>query len=118
MSYLPTFDGPLTPANTLRETYLPSLRATLVDATASETIATLLAPGRRRVNFMNAHCFNVMARDRQYAAAVDSADFLLPDGIGVGLAAKMTGQTLAANLNGTDLIPALLKEAAKTGKSV
>ena len=118
MSYLPTFDGPLKPVNTLRETYLPSLRATLVDATASETITTLLAPGRRRVNFMNAHCFNVMARDRQYATAVDSADFLLPDGIGVGLAAKMTGQALAANLNGTDLIPALLKEAAKAGKSV
>jgi exopolysaccharide biosynthesis WecB/TagA/CpsF family protein len=118
MSYPPTFDGPLKPVNTLRETYLPSLRATLVDATASETITTLLAPGRRRVNFMNAHCFNVMARDRQYATAVDSADFLLPDGIGVGLAAKMTGQALAANLNGTDLIPALLKEAARTGKSV
>jgi exopolysaccharide biosynthesis WecB/TagA/CpsF family protein len=118
MSYLPTFNGPRTPANTLRETYLPSLLVTLVDATASETIATLLAPGRRRVNFMNAHCFNVMARDRQYATAVDSADFLLPDGIGVSLAAKMTGQALAANLNGTDLIPTLLKEAAKTGKSV
>lgn len=118
MSYPSTFDGPLTPVNTLRETYLPSLRTTLVDATASETITTLLAPGRRRVNFMNAHCFNVMARDWQYATAVDSADLLLPDGIGVSLAAKMTGQALAANLNGTDLIPALLQEAAKTGKSV
>ncbi|KIN60379.1 Glycosyl transferase, WecB/TagA/CpsF family [Sulfitobacter noctilucae] len=118
MSYFPTFDGPITPVNTLRETYLPSLRTTLVDATTAETIATLLAPGRRRVNFMNAHCFNVMARDRQYAAAVNSADFLLPDGIGVALAAKMTGQDLTANLNGTDFIPALLQEAAKLGKSV
>ncbi len=118
MTYLPTFDGPFTPADTLRETYLPSLRATLVDATTPETIATLLAPGRRRVNFMNAHCFNVMAQNRQYAAAVHSADFLLPDGIGVALAAKMTGHDLTANLNGTDFIPALLKEAAKLGKSV
>lgn len=118
MTYLPTFDGPLTPVHTLHETYLPSLRTTLVDATTSETITTLLAPGRRRVNFMNAHCFNVMARDRQYAAAVKSADFLLPDGIGVALAAKMTGHDLTANLNGTDFIPALLKEAAKMGKSV
>ena len=65
MTYLPTFDGPLTPASPLRETYLPSLRTTLVDATAAETIATLLAPGRRRVNFMKAHGFNVMARDRE-----------------------------------------------------
>lgn len=118
MTYLPTFDGPLTPASPLRETYLPNLRTTLVDATAAETIATLLAPGRRRVNFMNAHCFNVMARDRQYATAVNSADFLLPDGIGVALAAKMTGHDLTANLNGTDFIPKLLQEAANMGKSV
>lgn len=118
MTYLPTFDSPLSPVDTLRETYLPSLRTTLVDATTSETIATLLAPGRRRVNFMNAHCFNVMARNRQYAAAVNSSDFLLPDGIGVALAAKMTCHNLTANLNGTDFIPALLKEAAKMGKSV
>ncbi len=118
MSFLPTFDGPLTPAQELRETYLPSLRTTVVDATTSETVTTLLAPGRRRVNFMNAHCFNVMSQDRQYAAAVNSADYLLPDGIGVALAAKMTGLELTANLNGTDFIPALLQEAAKLGKSV
>jgi exopolysaccharide biosynthesis WecB/TagA/CpsF family protein len=118
MTYLTTFDGPLTPASPLRETYLPSLRTTLVDATTPQTIMALLAPGKRRVNFMNAHCFNVMARDRQYAAAVNSADFLLPDGIGVALAAKMTGQQLSSNLNGTDFIPALLQEATKRGKSV
>jgi len=118
MTFLPTFDGALTPVQSLRETYLPSLRTTLVDATTSEAITTLLAPGRRRVNFMNAHCFNVMSRDRRYAAAVNSADFLLPDGIGVALAAKMTGHDLANNLNGTDFVPALLEGAAKLGKSV
>lgn len=118
MTYLPTFNGPLTPVQKLRETYLPSLRAHMVDATPSETITTLLTPGRRRINFMNAHCFNVMSKDRQYAAAVNSADYLLPDGIGVALAAKMTGLDLTANLNGTDFIPALLQEAAKLGKSV
>jgi exopolysaccharide biosynthesis WecB/TagA/CpsF family protein len=118
MTYLPTFDGPLTPVHTLRKTYLPSLRTTLVDATTSETIATLLAPGQRRVNFMNAHCFNVMARNPQYAAAVNSSDSLLPDGIGVALAAKMTGHGSTANLNGTDFIPAFLDKAAKMGKSV
>lgn len=118
MTYFSTFDGPLTRVNNLRETYLPALRTSLVNATKDEAIAALLASGRRRVNFMNAHCFNVMARDRQYAAAVNSADFLLPDGIGVALAGKMTGHALSANLNGTDFIPALLQEAAKMGKSV
>ncbi|KIN64489.1 Glycosyl transferase, WecB/TagA/CpsF family [Sulfitobacter noctilucicola] len=118
MTYLTTFDGPVTAVNTLNQTYLPGLRARLVDATTTDTIATLLSPGRRRINFMNAHCFNVMARDRQYAAAVKSANLLLPDGIGVALAAKMTGQALKENLNGTDFIPALLEQAAKNGKSV
>lgn len=118
MTYLPNFEGPRTEVCALRETYLPGLRATLVDATTSQTIAELLSPGRRRINFMNAHCFNVMARDWKYAAAVNSADYLLPDGSGVAIAAKMTGQRLAANLNGTDFIPVLLRDAAKAGKSV
>ncbi|MGB5864861.1 MAG: WecB/TagA/CpsF family glycosyltransferase [Sulfitobacter sp.] len=118
MTYLTTFDGPLTPATSLHETYLPSLRTALVDANTSQTVAALLAPGKLRVNFMNAHCFNVMARDRQYAAAVHSADYLLPDGIGVALAAKMTGHKLTENLNGTDFIPVLLQEAALRGQSV
>lgn len=118
MTFSHSFKGPVTPVDTLPVTYLPSLRTSLVDATTTETIATLLAPGRRRVNFMNAHCFNVMAQNRQYAEAVNSSDFLLPDGIGVSLAAKMTGHDLTANLNGTDFIPALLQDAAKMGKSV
>jgi exopolysaccharide biosynthesis WecB/TagA/CpsF family protein len=118
MTYLTAFDGPRIPVNGLRETYLPSLRTSLVDATSAQTVEALLAPGKRRVNFMNAHCFNVMARNKQYATAVNSADFLLPDGIGVALAAKMTGHQLTANLNGTDFIPALLEESAQRGKSV
>jgi exopolysaccharide biosynthesis WecB/TagA/CpsF family protein len=43
---------------------------------------------------------------------------LLPDGIGVELAAKMTGTQLSENLNGTDFVPALLAEAARRGQSV
>ncbi|APE42420.1 UDP-phosphate galactose phosphotransferase [Sulfitobacter alexandrii] len=98
--------------------HLPALDLDLVDATPERTIDHLLAPGRRRVFFMNAHCCNVRRRDAAYAQAVARADVLLPDGIGVELAAKMTGQKLTANLNGTDLVPALLKKAARFGKSV
>jgi exopolysaccharide biosynthesis WecB/TagA/CpsF family protein len=118
MTYLPSFDGPLTAVSAVPQTFLPSLRTKVVDAAPMDAIRALLSPGRRRVNFMNAHCFNVMARDRQYAAAVHSADLLLPDGFGVALAAKMSGHSLTANLNGTDLIPALLAQAAREGKSV
>lgn len=90
----------------------------IVDATADAAIAALLAPGRRRVAFFNAHCGNVMARDAAYAEALATADLVLPDGIGVELAARMTGQGFTANLNGTDLVPALMAEAAQRGLSV
>ena len=70
----------------------------IVDATADAAIAALLAPGRRRVAFFNAHCGNVMARDAAYAEALATADLVLPDGIGVELAARMTGQGFTANL--------------------
>jgi exopolysaccharide biosynthesis WecB/TagA/CpsF family protein len=114
-----TFDDTATTVTPkLTETFLTALDLSLVDAESSEAIAALLAPGRRRAYFMNAHCCNVMRNDRQYATAVHSADMLLPDGAGVALAAKMTGQSLTANLNGTDLVPALLAEAANMGKSV
>ena len=60
------------------------------------------------IAFMNAHCFNVLVGDREYNDALESADYLLPDGIGVELAARLRGKKLKANLNGTDFIPAFL----------
>ncbi len=83
-----------------------------------DTVLALLSARRCRVTFLNAHCFNVMAQSRRYAHAVHSADLRLPDGLGVTMACKMAGKKLAANLNGTDLVPALLAAAAQQGKSV
>ncbi|MCG3268372.1 WecB/TagA/CpsF family glycosyltransferase [Yoonia sp. I 8.24] len=110
--------APITTRNGTKTSYLPALDLTLVDADQTTAIDALLAPGRRRAFFINAHCCNVMAKDRAYAAAVRRAEVLLPDGIGVELAGKMTGHTLTANLNGTDLVPALMQRAADMGKSV
>lgn len=97
---------------------LPALGLDVVDTTAKQAIAALLAPGRRRAFFVNAHCCNIHRNNAAYAAAVAQADVLLPDGIGIELAARMTGDRLSANLNGTDLVPALLAQAAEQGKSV
>jgi exopolysaccharide biosynthesis WecB/TagA/CpsF family protein len=99
-------------------TYVPSLDLNLLNGTTDQAISTLLAPGRRCAFFMNAHCCNTRRRDPAYARAVSNANILLPDGIGVELAAKMTGTNLVENLNGTDLVPILLVMAAKQGRSV
>lgn len=96
----------------------PVLGLPLVDATTEETADRLLAGTARRVYFLNAHCANLRAKNANYAAALERADAILPDGIGVELAAKMDGIALTENLNGTDFVPALLARAAVQGKSV
>jgi exopolysaccharide biosynthesis WecB/TagA/CpsF family protein len=66
-----------------------------------------------KVSFLNAHNANIASTDSTFAAALD--DFLiLPDGIGVDIAAKLLyGSPFPANLNGTDFIPGFLKASKK-----
>ena len=90
----------------------------LLDATPQAAVDLLMDGTRRRVAFLNAHCANVMVRDTTYADALHGADLILPDGIGVEIGVRMAGQRLAGNLNGTDLTPRLLAEAARRGQSV
>ncbi|MDQ2094933.1 WecB/TagA/CpsF family glycosyltransferase [Rhodalgimonas zhirmunskyi] len=95
----------------------------VIDATTGQTVEALLndtarSRAARSVFFLNAHCANQRASNRAYATALARADVVLPDGIGIELAARMTGGPLTENLNGTDFTPALLREAAKRGLSV
>ena len=62
-----------------------------------------------KVSFLNAHNANLASTDPAFAEALD--DFLiLPDGIGVDLAAKLLyGAPFPDNLNGTDFVPAFLQ---------
>ncbi|KXF79495.1 UDP-N-acetyl-D-mannosaminuronic acid transferase [Paramesorhizobium deserti] len=62
-----------------------------------------------RVAWLNAHCANIAWQTPRYRAALN--DFLvLPDGLGVDLAASLWhGKKFPANLNGTDFTPALIR---------
>lgn len=62
-----------------------------------------------KITFLNAHNANIACVNDSFAAVL--ADFLiLPDGIGVDIAARLLyGEKFPANLNGTDLVPGLLK---------
>ena len=91
----------------------------LVDANRSSAIAAMLdRSGKTTVAFLNAHCVNSAARDKTYKRALRAADFLLPDGSGISLAAKFIGKKFTENLNGTDLCRPLCEEAARRGLSV
>ncbi|TIP99189.1 MAG: WecB/TagA/CpsF family glycosyltransferase [Mesorhizobium sp.] len=78
-------------------------------------LLTRLIAERRftKVSFLNAHNANVAYTDPVVAEALD--DFLiLPDGVGVDLAAKLLyGASFPDNLNGTDFIPAFLQASAR-----
>jgi exopolysaccharide biosynthesis WecB/TagA/CpsF family protein len=74
-------------------------------------LLTRLIEERRftKVSFLNAHNANLACTDPVFAEALE--DFLiLPDGVGVDIAAKLLyGAPFPSNLNGTDFIPAFLQ---------
>ncbi|RWP15178.1 WecB/TagA/CpsF family glycosyltransferase [Mesorhizobium sp.] len=91
---------------------IPVLAIRWDDAVA--LLARLIAERRfTKVTFLNAHNANVAYTDPVVAEALD--DFLiLPDGVGVDLAAKLLyGASFPDNLNGTDFIPAFLQASAR-----
>lgn len=90
----------------------------LVNASVEDTLNAICSAGRTRVAFVNADCVNLAARDEDYRSALETADALLPDGAGISLAARLIGAQFEANLNGTDLFPALCRRAALEGESI
>jgi N-acetylglucosaminyldiphosphoundecaprenol N-acetyl-beta-D-mannosaminyltransferase len=68
--------------------------------------------------FLNAHCFNIAQQDAGYYEALQKADYLLNDGIGLKLASYFRGIRFRENLNGTDMIPKIISLAASEGKKV
>ncbi|HZV10314.1 MAG TPA: WecB/TagA/CpsF family glycosyltransferase, partial [Novosphingobium sp.] len=88
------------------------------DHVASEIVAMAKARECSTIQFINAHCVNVAAHDAAYREALGAADFLLPDGSGLAIAARMAGLELGENLNGTDLFPDLCRHAAAAGLSI
>jgi exopolysaccharide biosynthesis WecB/TagA/CpsF family protein len=66
-----------------------------------------------KLAFCNAHTANIAWSDLEFRRLMN--DFMIfADGIGVDIAARLLhGSPFQANLNGTDLVPALLKASAK-----
>ena len=67
------------------------------------------------VNFVNAHCVNMARSKPSYRRLLKESDVLLPDGIGIEIAAKWSGCEKPENLNGTDLFPRICERAAIDG---
>jgi N-acetylglucosaminyldiphosphoundecaprenol N-acetyl-beta-D-mannosaminyltransferase len=68
------------------------------------------------VAFVNAHAMNSVAMSKQFFDALMAADIVLRDGIGMAILLRLLNQAPGLNLNGTDLIPKILRLYA--GRSI
>jgi exopolysaccharide biosynthesis WecB/TagA/CpsF family protein len=90
---------------------IPFSRVAPADAIA-RVRAMLTGTGSHHIVLANAHTLNCTAVDPAYRAVLQRAALVLRDGVGVELAAKLTGQRLEYNFVGTDFVPLLLAAVA------
>lgn len=78
-----------------------------------QLLATLAQPAKPTVlAFVNAHAMNSAATSREFFESVRAADVVLRDGIGMAILLKLMNLAPGCNLNGTDLIPKILRAYA------
>jgi N-acetylglucosaminyldiphosphoundecaprenol N-acetyl-beta-D-mannosaminyltransferase len=65
--------------------------------------------------FVNPDCVNIARRNPAYRHAVNRADLVAPDGIGMRIAGKILGKGFRQNVNGTDLFPRLCERLDRDG---
>ena len=100
---------------------LTVLGVTITDITMSQAVERVHTVLRRRdgctrsVYFVNAHSLNTATADRAYRKVLNAGDVVFGDGTGVRWAARLRGVRLRDNVNGTDLVPALLTATAGLG---
>lgn len=86
---------------------------------ALELLGVLLnGHGPRTVGFVHAHAINVARNDPQYRQIINGFDMVLPDGVGLEIAAWLKGINIIENLNGTDLSPKIFEIFAERKKSI
>jgi N-acetylglucosaminyldiphosphoundecaprenol N-acetyl-beta-D-mannosaminyltransferase len=88
-------------------------RLTLVDdelRLRTDLLATLASPQRPTIlGFINSHAMNCLVTDESFGTALLQADHLLRDGTGMHILLRSMGMRPGLNLNGTDLIPRLVR---------
>lgn len=84
-----------------------------------EHIFTRLRGGEKtNVFFLNVNCLYIAQADEEYRKVLNSADFVLLDGIGMRLVMNGFGMRMKDDCNGTDLSPVLIQKAAQEGHTI
>jgi exopolysaccharide biosynthesis WecB/TagA/CpsF family protein len=91
---------------------------TSINEAVSWLIERALASMPTTALFANVDCINIASRNLTYRRALTSADRVFADGIGIRIAARVFGQQIVDNVNGTDMFPLLCEAAARSGTSL
>ncbi|MBQ8850537.1 MAG: WecB/TagA/CpsF family glycosyltransferase [Clostridia bacterium] len=96
------------------------VRFTPIDTkTAYEEIAELLSKQENaRIFTPNAEILYKASRERELVDLLNSADMLLPDGVGTVLASRLSDKPLPCRITGIDTAEYVLSLAARSGLSV
>ncbi len=100
----------------------PAIVSAEVDnLTIEQALLAIVAPApsdrARLVFFVHPHALNLAAFDRSFAEVLARADVVLPDGVGIRLAAATLGLAMRHNINGTESLAAPLRKSAGPGRS-
>lgn len=91
---------------------------TTMDEALDWVVDRARGPRMSLLAFVNPDCLNKAVENADYAAVLARADRVLPDGIGVKIAAGFQGVDVRENINGTDMFPRLCERAAREGLSL
>lgn len=75
----------------------------------------ILRQDKTKAFFINADCINKVFKDREYYQILRANRLNFADGIGIKIAAKIIGQDVLDNVNGTDMLPHLCRLSAQKG---
>lgn len=89
-----------------------------LDPALERAAALIASPQPAQLCFLNIDCLRMATLDPDYAAILRDATLVLPDGIGMRLAARVHGARIRADTNGSDFSPRLLRHAAARGAPV
>lgn len=79
-------------------------------------LKTIITNKRKcQVSYLNADCLNIAFTNRAYRAIIRTSHRVFPDGSGVKMASRLTGQVMTDNLNGTDMFAPICEMAQDNG---
>lgn len=83
-----------------------------------EAVSLLRKEKKSNLFFLNADCLYKAQKDEEYRNILNSADLVLPDGIGLKLITMLFGVKMKDNCNGTDFSPIFMEKAAAEGYKI